>query len=311
MRYISSRIFCKSTAAAIAAAVIIAAAGDTSAKANDRTSRKFRSMARVYMAYGRYKKAEPLIERAMAAAREGNVSDGELAMCLLDLAGLHKGLQRFEKAEEACRLGLKLQKNALYDTHPYVAHTLRILSSILIERGELRQADEALHQAETIMLESHGPLDKAMVPFWVDRAKLSLAQGDTKTAEAFFGKAMDHIMAGYGPRHLYTAAVMAGIAEMRALQGRLGEADDYIDKAIDIQQRIYGQDNHMITPSWLTKAGICLADGNQKEARRLIQKARSAVTETNNPRAMAKFEQRARQLLAGRPSYGPVAYGRM
>jgi tetratricopeptide (TPR) repeat protein len=263
------------------------------------------------MAYGQYEKARPLAERALETARQSNASDGELALCLIDLAGLYKGLQDFNRAEEVCRLGLELQKKSLYDGHPYVAHTLRILSSILIERGRPDIAEDRLAEAEAIMLESHEPLDKAMIPFWVDRARLALAEGDLQTADEHFERALEQIMGSYGPRHLYTAGVMAGMAEMRALQGRLAEAGDYIDKALAIQERIYGPDNHLVTPSWLTKAALSLAAGDQEQARKLIRKARAAVTGTNNPRAVASFEQRAQQLFAGRPAYGPVAYGSM
>ncbi len=49
-----------------------------------------RTMARVYMAYGDYIKAQPLVEQALTLARANNVSDSELCSCLIDLAWLYK-----------------------------------------------------------------------------------------------------------------------------------------------------------------------------------------------------------------------------
>ena len=44
-----------------------------------------RTMARVYMAYGDYAKAQPLVEQALSLARTTNASDSELSLCLIDL----------------------------------------------------------------------------------------------------------------------------------------------------------------------------------------------------------------------------------
>jgi len=45
-----------------------------------------RLMARIYMAYGEYAKAQPLAEQALTLAKQRCESDAELAMCLIDLA---------------------------------------------------------------------------------------------------------------------------------------------------------------------------------------------------------------------------------
>jgi hypothetical protein len=54
------------------------------------SSKTLRSMARVYMAYGEYAKAQPLAEKALTSAKREHSSDYELAMCLIDLATLYK-----------------------------------------------------------------------------------------------------------------------------------------------------------------------------------------------------------------------------
>ena len=74
------------------------------------SSRTLRSMARVYMAYGEYAKAQPLAEKALTLAKRKGTSDSELAMCLIDLATLYKNQGKLVDAEKMCELGLKLQK---------------------------------------------------------------------------------------------------------------------------------------------------------------------------------------------------------
>ena len=98
------------------------------------SSRKLRSMARVYMAYGEYGKAQPLLEQALASAKKINIPDYESAMCLIDIACLYNKQNKLTDAEESCEQGLELQQKFLYEKHPHIAYTLRILSSIYMKQ---------------------------------------------------------------------------------------------------------------------------------------------------------------------------------
>ena len=103
-------------------------------------------MARVYIAGGNYAMAQPLAENALTLAKAKDDSDSELCKCLIDLAFLYKNQGRFSDAQEVCKLGLELQKKIYYKDHPYVAGTLRILSSIYQGQGKYHLARETLDQ---------------------------------------------------------------------------------------------------------------------------------------------------------------------
>ena len=74
------------------------------------SSKTLRSMARVYMAYGEYAKAQPLAEKALTLAKRKDTSNSELAMCLIDLATLYNYQGDLAEAETVCKLGLQLQE---------------------------------------------------------------------------------------------------------------------------------------------------------------------------------------------------------
>ena len=267
-----------------------------------------RSMARVYMAYGEYAKAQPLAERALTLAKRKGACDSELAMCRIDLATLYKNQNKLLDAEKMCKLGLKLQKKALYEKHPYVAYTFRTLGSIYQEQGKYDKARSALDEAMAIMLDSHTENDKALVPFWVDIAGLLVAQGDFKEAEGYYHRAMTLINSSYGPDHLYTANVLGSIARLYMLQGRHDEAEELIDRAIATQEKFYGPDHHLIAPSWLTKARLCHAKGNYVHSEELIEKALASVRKTGNMAIFTKLERRVEEIRAGKQGVsGPVA----
>ena len=80
-----------------------------------------RKMARVYMAYGDYIKAQPLVAQALTLARANNVPDSELCSCLIDLAWLYENQGKFADAEKMCLEGLKIQEEVYDEDHPYVA----------------------------------------------------------------------------------------------------------------------------------------------------------------------------------------------
>jgi len=264
-----------------------------------------RSMARVYMAYGEYAKAQPLAEQALTLAKRNGASNSELAMCLIDLATLYKGQNNLSDAEEMCELGLKLQEKALYRNHPYVAYTLRTLSSIYSLQTKYSQAESTLDKAMSVMLDSHSANDKAMAPFFVDIGKLNVAQGRLGEAEDYYKKAMSLINSSYGPNHLYTANVLGDIAKLYTLQGRYSEAEKMINRTVATQEKVYGSDHHLIAPSWLTKAKVCRIKGDRIKAERLIRRALAAVEKTGNTAALAKLEQDVRDIRVGEL----VAYG--
>ncbi len=274
----------------------------------DLSCKTLRAMARVYMAYGEYTKAQPLAEQALTLAKSKGESDSELSMCLIDLATLYKSQNKLFDAEIMCEQGLKLQKKVLYKSHPYVAYTLRTLGSIYKEQGNYIKASNALEKAMAIMLESHTENDKALAPFWVDIAAILVAKGDYKEAESYYNKAMASINISYGPDHLYTANVLGSVAKLYTLQGRYDEAEELIDRTIAKQESIYGPEHHLVAPSWLTKARICHAKGNYANSEKLFEKALTSVRKSGNIALFTKLEQSVEEIRTNKQTISrPVA----
>jgi tetratricopeptide (TPR) repeat protein len=272
--------------------------------------RTLRAMARVYMAYGEYEKAQPLAEQALISAKNKNASDSELCSCLIDLAYLYNELGRLEDAEKMCVLGLKLQEKVYYEKHPYIAHTLTNLSSIYQAQGRYQKAKAALNRAVTIMLDCHTENDKAMIPFKVAFAQLLTAEGDFKKADTYYQSAMALINKSYGPNHLYTATVLADIAKLYTLQQRYNEAENLINRSVATQEKYYGPKHHLIASSWLTKAEVCRVKKNYAESNRLIEKALSAVKKRGSAVIFAKMKQRADKIRSIKPAaFSAVAKG--
>ena len=255
-----------------------------------------RSIARVYMAYGDYTKAQPLVEQAFASAKTKNVPDSELCMCMIDLAYLYNNQNRLDEAEQLCTAGLNLQEKIYTKDHPYIAYTLRILGAIYRGQERFEDAWVAINRAMTIMLASHPADEPVIAPFKIDMAELSAAEGDFNGAENYYLQALDLICDSYGIDHLYTANVLSGLAELYTTQGRFAEAEPLINHARAVQEVVYGSEHYLVAPSWLTTAQICWAKGNYLEAERLLNKAAAAVEKTEDMVASAKLQQRIEQI---------------
>jgi tetratricopeptide (TPR) repeat protein len=279
----------------------------TQQKIKSPSCKTLRQMARVYMAFGQYTKAQPLAEQALNLAKTSDVPDSELAMCLLDLATLYYSQNNLSEAEEMCTFGLKVQKRSLYKNHPYIAYTLRTLGSIYKEQGKYDQAEVTLDEAMAIMYDSHTENDKALIPFWVDIASLHVAKRDFTEAESYYKKAINFINTSYGPNHLYTANVLGEMAKLYTLQERYDEAEKLIDQALATQERIYGPDNHLIAPNRLTKARICHAKGDYARSEELIEKALTAARKSGNTAVYTKLERNAEEIRTGEQNTVPVA----
>lgn len=263
-------------------------------------TKTLRSMARVYMAYGEYAKAQPLAEKALEMAKSKGVSDSELGMCLIDLGTLYSYQGNLDDAKKMCEEGLHIQEKILYKNHPYLAYMLKSLSSIYCEQGNFHRAKSALEEAMAIMLDSHSADDKALAPFFVDIAKLHFAQGNLEEAESYYKKAMLLINSSYGPNHLYTANVLAGKAKLFILQKKYDQAENLIDRAVAVQEKIYGPDHHLIAASWLTKAKICQVKGRYAQAEKLVNWALAAIEKSGNAAAFTKLQQNAKEILVSK-----------
>jgi tetratricopeptide (TPR) repeat protein len=256
------------------------------------TSRTYRVMARAYMAYGEYGKALPLAEKALALMLQQKTSEEELASSMGDVAFIYLNLDKFEDAEIFCKLSIFLQKQIYYERHPYVAYSLRTLSTIYQAQGNFTEAEETIKQAIDIMSDSHPAGEAVFAPFQVDYAKLLAAQGKLNEAEQYYDKAMKLINQTFGSEHLYSATVLADVAQLYTLQGRYSEAEPLINKSQAIQEKYYGKENQLITGAYLTKAAICRAKGNSSEADQFIEMARNSVKKTGSTQAIAKLETR-------------------
>lgn len=245
---------------------------------DDSSSKTLRSMARIYMAYGEYEKAQLILNQALALAKTKDVSDSEHCLCMLDLAWLYKSQGKAVEAEELCKSALKIQKSIYDDQHPYLAYTLRMLGSIYQQQAKYDRSRLVLERAVTIMQECDFPIP-VIAPFKIDIAKLFTIQGKLIQAEELYDQTIVQISQAYGKDNIYTAKVLAEIAKLYLLQERYDEAESIIEGSLETQEKVYGFDHYLLTPTLLTQARIYQAKNQYSHAENLLKKILDIATQ--------------------------------
>ena len=251
------------------------------------STKTLRSMARAYMAFGKYEKAHTVAAQALQRARSQSTDPGEMALCLIDMGTVcsYEGL--LTQARERLEEGVEFQKKALFDDHPYVAHTLRMLSDVCLRQGDLEQAETVLSQAVGIMLNHCDLQSKEMAPFILESANLQLGKGNLKRASDNYQAALDIYEQSYGSQHLMTANVLEKMARLHIVRNDTQEADSLMSQSLKIKTRIYGRYHPQLIDSWLAMARLCKQQGQSERCEYYLAKSTETVSNTRNAVTMA------------------------
>ena len=269
-------------------------AGHVYADRNDNlpSTKTLRLMARGYMAFGEYEKAHSLAAQALRQGRSQKTDVGEMALCLIDMGTVcsYEGL--LTQARRHLEEGVKLQKQALFDDHPYVAHTLRMLGDVRLRQGDLVQAKTVLSQAIGIMLNHHDVWSKEMAPFILELANLRLSEGNLKQAHDNYHAALNIYEQSYGTQHLMTANVLEKMAQLYIVREDTQEADRLLSESLQIKTRIYGRYHLRLIDTWLALARLSKQQGRNARCEYYLAKSTATVSSTRNIVIMARvYEQ--------------------
>lgn len=256
------------------------------------STKTLRSMSRAYMAFGKYEKAHKLAAKALKKARAENSDPGETALCLIDLATVCSYENLLSDAVHYYEKGVILQKSALFDTHPYVAQTLRMLSDVYRRQGNIEQSESALTEAVKIMLDNCSVESKEMAPFILEAGNLKFAKGQYELALGNYLKALDIFEQNYGPKHLMTANVLEKLARVHLLQENPAQADIAMKESLQIKSGIFGRYHPNLIDSWLEMARICKSQGKMERCEYYLAKSTETASQSNNVITMARvYEQ--------------------
>ncbi|MCD6174935.1 MAG: tetratricopeptide repeat protein [Planctomycetes bacterium] len=260
------------------------------------STKTLRSMARAYMAFGKYEKAHSFAAKALRQGCSQKTDTGEMALCLIDMGTVcsYEGL--LTQARRRLEEGVELQKKALFDDHPYVAHTLRMLSDVCLRQGDLVQAETVLSQAVGIMLNHCDLQSKEMAPFILESANLQFEKGELDQAQDNYQTALDIYEQSYGSQHLMTANVLKKMARLHIVRNDAEEATQLMSQSLKIKTRIYGRYHPQLIDGWLAMARLYKQQGQTARCEYYLAKSTETVSNTRNAVTMARVYEQVNQI---------------
>ena len=279
-----------------AVAVFLFASVQTQAAVKkDAASKTLRSMARTYLAFGDYEKAQTFAQKALDKAN--NSADlGEKAICLIDMATIYSYQDRLAKSEKLFTQGIQLQKQALFGNHPYVAQSMRMLCEVYRRQGDYSRARQTLTEAIEMMRANTSSESKEMAPFLLEAANLLMDTGKYEESEVQYQKALKLFKETYGANHLMTANVYESMAKLYLAQGNLEEADQHVSEALKTKTRIFGRYHSVLIDSMLTKARICRMQGELEKSEYYLDKVKGTVADSKNVVTTARVYEQVNQI---------------
>ncbi|MHC5143679.1 MAG: tetratricopeptide repeat protein [Planctomycetota bacterium] len=260
------------------------------------STKTLRSMARTYMAFGKYEKAHSLAAQALRQGRSQSTDPGEMALCLIDMGTVCSYEGFLTQARQHLEEGVELQKEALFDDHPYVAHTLRMLSDVCLRQGDLEQAETVLSQAVNIMLNHFDLQSKEMAPLILESANLQFGKGFLDQAYDNYKAALDIYEQSYGAQHLMTANVLEKMARLHIVRNDTEEATQLMSRSLKIKTRIYGRYHPRLIDSWLSMARLYKQQGESERCEYYLAKSTETVSDTRNAVTMARVYEQVNQI---------------
>ena len=229
-------------------------------------SHKLRSMARVYMAFEDFSEATPLLKQACKLL-ESTECEEEYSLCLIDLAYVYLHVNEYKLSLEYCQQGFNIQLKVLGENHPNLAYTLRLLSNIYLELGNIEASIHSIDRALQITDIYYSEFDPFRAPFCLAKARIMAASEKYSEAEEIYNKYLPIIMSYYGKNNLYTSQILTDLGWLSLKQLKLRDAKVLFEEALKIKNKIYGSNHHSMIPCWEGLANILIEENNYSDAK--------------------------------------------
>ena len=212
--------------------------------ASDRSWETAMSASEVAYEQCNFVAAESYLRKAAHQAMTFELSDARLWQTLDVLAQVYGGEGKYERAEEAERRAIIMEKVWLGPEHPIVASSLDHLGVLYMEdQGRYAEAEPLLKSSLAIREKVRGPNHPDVGVSLDHLAELYQHQGRYSEAESLFQRALTIQENALGPEHPAVATTLDNLGWLYTTEGRYTEAEWLEQSAIAIYRKTSGS-NH-------------------------------------------------------------------
>jgi tetratricopeptide (TPR) repeat protein len=245
-----------------------------SAEISKPTARLMNDLGVLLQSKARYNDAEPLFRRALALdEKHHGHSHQEVAIDLVNLAGLLLATNRPSEAEPLYRRALVIFEKCYRHNHPYVAKVVNNLAELLRATNRLSEAEPLYRRALAIFEKCYGYDHPEVARGLNNLAQLLQATNRLSQAEPLYRRALAIDEKSYGPDHPDVAISLNNLAGLLWATNRLSEAEPMLRRAHAIDEKSHGADHPRVAIRLSNLAGLLQATNRLGEAEPLYRRA--------------------------------------
>jgi eukaryotic-like serine/threonine-protein kinase len=230
-------------------------------------------IGRTYERMGHLDKAQPVLERAVAAGRRLGAANAQLAQSLNNLGVLHREMDRLTAAEPLLREALTMRRQVLGPRHPDVAITLVELTRVLVEQGRMAEAEALARESLEIRRAALGDQHRETAVSKGSLGMIRLRLGDVAGAEALIQESLDTNRRQLGPTHPNTGAAYGNLVNVLIAKGDYAAAEPLARQSADIIRGTFGTEHDEYAQKLNTLGNTIEPQGRLAEAEALFADA--------------------------------------
>ncbi len=228
----------------------------------------------LYYYYGRYEKAELLLEEGLAMYKRLYKGDHLYVFTILNnLASLYNSQGRYEKAEPLFEEALAMIKRLDKGDHPDVAISLNNLAALYYSQGRYEKAEPLLEEAKAMYKRLFQGDHSDVASSLNNLAELYLYQGRYEQAEPLYEQALEMRKRLFQGDHSDVASSLNNLAGLYDSQGRYEKAEPLYEEALEMFKRLFQGDHPYVAASLSNLARLLAATNRPSEALELMKQA--------------------------------------
>jgi serine/threonine-protein kinase len=183
----------------------------------------------------------------------------------------------YAEAESLARAALRDNRAEFGDSHPQTAAAMKLLGSMLGERGRTADGARMLRQAVAIEQRVWGPSHAVPASTMTELAQVLMRDGYSSEAEQLLTSSAAILATSLGTKHSAYAGTLGHLADVIALRGALDSAETLYRRAIDIRMAVHGSDQTITALTWAGLADVLTRRRRFAEADSLYRAALAVI----------------------------------
>ncbi len=239
----------------------------------------------IYLKYGLYEKAEPLLQEALESRKsllgEEHI---EVAESLSELGRLNALIGQYDRSIKYYQEVLDTKSRNLGPDHPSAAETMINLAFALRASGEIESADLLSQKGLEILERSNEPSKLSLGRALTTRSMFLVVKGDYPQAESLQARAIQFLESDTQTQSIELADATAHLGSVYFVQHQISKAEPLYRKALSILDETVGHE-HLSAKIYLINLASCLTlRGNFDQARELFLKTLETFKSAAGPK---------------------------